>query len=282
MNRALWNKAFVDARLLLAACTLLMFVFHWVFVLITSAIKLPAIAAFLRELPPEIQNLSGVPVDQVATTAGRIALVYVDPIVLFAIGAWAISRGSDAVSGEINRGTMEMLLAQPVHRLELLLTQISVTLFGAVLLALAGWLGIAVAILTVTLEEEVATSIFLPASVNTFALTLFLAGVSTLVSSWDQYRWRTVGLMGAIYVIGVMLEMIGRAVTQLHWLRHFTFMAAYEPQAMTSAVIGDRAGGWGDAWSMSLESNGILIGLGLAAYVAAAVIFGRRDLPAPL
>jgi ABC-2 type transport system permease protein len=282
MNRALLNKAFVDARLLLAACTLLMFVFHWVFVWITAAIKLPAFAAFLRELPPEIQNLSGVPVDQVATTAGRIALVYVDPIVLVAIGAWAISRGSDTVSGEIDRGTMEMLLAQPVHRLELLVTQIFVTLFGAALLALAGWLGIVIGILTVTLDEGVAFSMFLPASVNTFALTLFLAGISTLASSWDRYRWRTVGLMGAFYVVGVMLEVIGRGVSNLFWVRWFTFMAAYEPQAMTSAVMGDASGGWGDAWSMSLHSDGILIGLGLAAYVAAAVIFGRRDLPAPL
>ena len=282
MSRALWNKAFVDARLLLGSCVALMFIFHWVFVWITSAIKLPAFLAFLRELPPEIQNLSGVPVDQVATTAGRIALVYVDPIVLVAVGAWAIARGSDAVSGEIDRGTMEMLVAQPIRRVDLLLTQICITVGGAALLAVAGWLGIAIGVLTVTLEESVSIGMFAPASLNTFALTLFLAGVSTLVSSWDQYRWRTVGLMGGFYVVAIMLEVIGRSVTDLGWVRWLSFMAAYEPQQMVSAVMGDTSGGWGDAWTISIRSDGILIGLGLAAYVGAVVVFCRRDLPAPL
>ena len=282
MNRALWKKAFVDARLLLASCVALMFVFHWVFVWITSAIKLPAFLDFLRQLPPEIQNLSGVPVDQVATTAGRIALVYVDPIVLVAAGAWGIARGSDAVSGEINRGTMEMLVAQPVRRIHLLLSQTCVTIGGAALLAVAGWLGIMVGLLTVTLDDNIAIGTFTPSSLNTFALTLFLAGVSTLVSSWDQYRWRTVGLMGGFYVMAIMLEVIGRSVTDLAWVRRLSFMAAYEPQQMVSAVMSDASGGWGEAWTISMRSDGILMGLGLAAYVCAAVVFCRRDLPAPL
>ena len=57
---------------------------------------------------------------QIATSAGRIAVAYDDPIVLLLVTVWAISRGSDAVSGELNRGTMEMVLAQPVTRLGVL------------------------------------------------------------------------------------------------------------------------------------------------------------------
>ena len=45
--------------------------------------------------------------------------MYVHPLVLFSAVIWAIMRGSDCVSGEIGRGTMEMLLAQPVRRTSL-------------------------------------------------------------------------------------------------------------------------------------------------------------------
>ena len=44
-------------------------------------------------------------VPSVATSLGRISMAYVDPVVVFAATVWGIGRGSDAVSGEIGRGT---------------------------------------------------------------------------------------------------------------------------------------------------------------------------------
>jgi hypothetical protein len=37
-----------------------------------------------------------------------------------------------------------------------------------------------------------------------------------------------------------------------------------------------------EAWQLLVSYDAVLLGLGLAAYVAGAVIFARRDLPAPL
>ncbi len=86
------------------------------------------------------------------TPAGRIAAEYDDPVVLLLMTVWAISRGSDAVSGELNRGTMEMLLGQPVTRLGVISVQACVTLLGAALIAMAAWLGTCVGLATVSLD----------------------------------------------------------------------------------------------------------------------------------
>ena len=85
------------------------------------------------------RELLKLPFEQLATYSGRIALAYDLPIVILCVSVWAIARGSDCVSGELGRGTMEMLLAQPVSRLQVLLTQATVTTIGchrSVLLAL--------------------------------------------------------------------------------------------------------------------------------------------------
>ena len=37
-----------------------------------------------------------------------------------------------------------------------------------------------------------------------------------------------------------------------------------------------------DSWLLLARYDGVLLGIGLAAYVIGAVIFARRDLPAPL
>ena len=42
-------------------------------------------------------------------------------------------------------------------------------------------------------------SVLAHASVNLFALGVMLAGFTTVMSSWDRYRWRTIGIVSGIY-----------------------------------------------------------------------------------
>ncbi|MBX9788540.1 MAG: ABC transporter permease [Pirellulales bacterium] len=278
LNAALWRKAWIEARLLLVCCMLLMFAFQWIFVWITSMVKLGALASFVKTLPPGLQSLSGVPVNELATVAGRIGLAYVDPIVLVTSAVWAIARGSDVVSGEINRGSMELLVSQPVRRLSIFLTQSLVTSIGAALIAMSALSGTLCGLSLVTLEEPVAAMPFVPAAFNLFGMTVFLGGVAALASACDRYRWRTIGLVGGFYVIQLMVNVMGRTVKRLNWLEYTTFFGAYEPQGLIAEYLREPDA----AWQLLAQYNAVLLGLGLVAYVAGAVIFCRRDLPAPL
>ena len=131
MIRALLAKVIGDAKWLFVAIFVLMFFFPWVFLWASGKISLPAFSNFLASaLPREWQQLWGVPFSQVATPAGRAALVFVHPLIVFSAAIWTVARGSDCVSGEIGRGTMEMLLAQPVRRTTVYATQAFVTIIG--------------------------------------------------------------------------------------------------------------------------------------------------------
>src|SRR5947209_5269898 len=117
MNRALFTKALGDAKLLFTALAALMFFYTWLNIWLSSTISLPAFSDYLaKALPKQWERIYGVSFSEIATTAGRAALVFVHPLIVFGAAFWAIARGSDCVSGEIGRGTMEMLLAQPVRR----------------------------------------------------------------------------------------------------------------------------------------------------------------------
>ncbi len=105
-------------------------------------------------------------------------------------------------------------------------------------------------------------------------MMFFLAGVSTVLSSADNHRWRTIGLVGGFYVVQLVFKVIGRLVERFSWLIYLTFGTACEPQALV--IDADQA------WALSLRYDGVLIGIGLACYVVAAAIFCHRDLPAPL
>ncbi|HJT34472.1 MAG TPA: ABC transporter permease subunit [Pirellulales bacterium] len=274
MNRALWAKSIGDARLLLAALVALMFGFEWLFVWLTSLVELGAVATFLQAWPGEFQSLLGMPLAQAVTPTGRLALGYIDPVVILATVTWGLARGSDAISGEIGRGTMELLLAQPVRRITIVAVHAAVTTAGAALIGLAAWLGTCQGLWAVGWLDQVAPRHFVSAAVNVFALTFFLGAASTLVSSWESVRWRAIGVMGAFFIIELIIKIIARLAPKLDWLMYCTVLGAFQPQIL--AVEPARA------WHLSLRYDGTLIGLGVCCYLLATIIFCRRDLPAPL
>ncbi|MGD9723869.1 MAG: ABC transporter permease subunit [Pirellulales bacterium] len=284
-NAALWRKTILECRTLLAACAVFMFGVHWLRVWIASYFSTRDLEYMLSLLPEPIEQLMPVSYTQMASTAGRIAAEYDDPVVLLLMTVWSISRGSDAVSGELNRGTMEMVLAQPVTRTSVVVIQGLVTVAGAALLACAAWLGTLTGLATVTLETSLAPRVFLPPAMNLFALGAFLAGLTTMISAGTNYRARTIGIVGGFYAVSMVVKIVGRMVPNWDWLSYVTFFTAFEPQLL----VGDAT----RAWSVSLEVggahalgglgyDGVLVGLGLLAYAVAAVIFAHRDLPAPL
>jgi ABC-2 type transport system permease protein len=321
MNLALWKKTIGEAQWLFLGCATVVFGFCWTFVWLQSLFEMSRFKRILEIVRPEFDRFSPVPIEHMLTYTGRIAVVYDHPLVFFTIAVWAIARGSDAVSGPLGRGTMEMVLGQPVSRRQLLSSQITVSLVGAALLSTCAWLGTWCGVQTVTvkkeppswripgleidllnpfvkqepqrvpLSEEVNANHFVPASVNLFSLGVFLAGLATLLSAADRYRWRTIGIVSAFFIVQMVVKVVAVSADELHWLIYFTFMGGYEPTHMTSIgmyepqqlwsfILTDEQGQWTGVGP--LGCNLVLSGLGLAGYLGAFFVFCRRDLPAPL
>lgn len=316
---ALWKKAIRESYWLFLGCAAVLFLFCWVRVWITSRLEMGRFKNILENLPESWQRLSPVPIDQLFSYEARIAVTYEEPVVYLMMAVWTIARSSDVVSGGLSRGTMEMLLAQPVSRMRILLTHTAVTLCGVVLLALIAYGGSSVGISTTTVMVEsepvkipllgiaipftagppeekpmsalVNPTILLPAALNYCGLGVFLVGFTTLLSSCDRYRSRTIGLAVGFYVVETILEVIGLAVDGMEFVKKLTFFSAYEPIRFVCEAIGKPASGWAffttddsGAWNGlgPLGLDAVLVGLGGLCIVVATLVFCRRDLPAPL
>jgi len=225
-------------------------------------------------IPEDWQKLSGVPFSEVATYAGRVALAFVDPVVVLTATVWGITRGSDAVSGQLERGTMEMVLAAPIRRTAVFATQALATTAAAALLVVVLLASVWSAVALGPWAGKVEPWRFVPAAANVFGLMVCMGGIAACVSAVDSHRWRTVGIMCGFYVAAILAKLVGRLSGMLGWVGYLSVLNAYEPQRLV--------GGGPEAWRLLAWYDGVLLGIGLAAYVVGAVIFSRRDLPAPL
>jgi ABC-2 type transport system permease protein len=70
-----------------------------------------------------------------------LSIGYVHPLMQTLFCIWAVGRAAGAVAGEIDRGTMELLLAQPVPRWRLILAHFLVDVVTIPVLCLGLWAG---------------------------------------------------------------------------------------------------------------------------------------------
>jgi len=284
MNAALWYKTMREGRWLLLGSGAFLFGFHLIQVYVTSFFTTSKFHFLLKHvMPKELKDLFPVPPEVAATPLGRLAIGYEDPVVVVLLSSWAIARGSDAVAGELGRGTMEMLLAQPVRRTTVLGIQAAFTLFGLAVLATCGWLGTLTGTSIFELEMPVDATILLGPALNLFSLGVFLAGLTTLISSAGRYRGRTIGLVVGIYFIQTIFKILSKTVPDLESWRRLSILTLFEPQVMAYRLWPDvLEEASRESWEILCFNNGILILSGLLCYVLAAIVFSRRDLPAPL
>ncbi len=322
MNYALLKKYLRESLLLWLSIAIGLFAFSWFRVWVVSEVDTARFQQILELLPKDWRRFSLVNFDWLVSYLGRTALTLDEPMIVMLIGAWSIVRGSDAVSGELNRGTMEMLLSQPVSRRRIFVQHAMLTVFGLLLLVLLVWLGMSIAVYTTNIDvsqyrafripltqyripltwldpqtqtipmsDRVHPLQFLPGIVNLFSFGFLITGYAMMFSSWDRYRWRTLGFVIGIYFVAALIKVAAMSTATLRWLHWFTFFALYEP-ALSIEIADLRPQQLWYLFRYTAENEWVgigplgmnlaLIALGLGCFWIGTAIFERRDLPAPM
>lgn len=326
MTRLLLQKALHESALLLASCASLLCLFCWIRVWVVCQFDLQQLNSILEQLR-RFERFIPVPLEQLLTYSGSIAMVFHEPVLILCVLVWSIARGSDAVSGEINRGTMEMLLAQPVGRLRWLACHTAVCIGGLIALCGACWIGLACGVHTLSVKQQVAPKFdvslpllpwsipvqigpaqqietplatfvdanqFIAPTCNLFAMSFFVLGLSLFFSSWDRYRWRTLGIVMGVFILQFMLQILSKATDATAFVGNFIFLSAYKPDAIVHFATDNPAAAWwlwvpveerSGSWPHALGPLGmtlLLLAGGVAWIMLAAWRFRTRDIPAPL
>ncbi|HMP17636.1 MAG TPA: ABC transporter permease subunit, partial [Gemmatales bacterium] len=189
---------------------------------------------------------------------------------------WALGRGASALAGELERGTMELLVAQPIARWKVITTHLMVDLItipGLACMMLFGtWLGTELVPL-----KNADLSAYWKAVVLAIALTFALSGLTYAISSLGRSRWRVIAWTFGIVLVMSFLNLFGQLWDALSPWRPLSIFYYYQPQY---AILKDQ-------WTLPVAGMQVpvlvvLLGVATLGYGFALWQFSRRDLPAPL
>lgn len=319
LDRALRRKYFFESWSLWLAIATGISIFCWVRVRVVGNFDTSKFRQIVDLLPKDWRKFSSVDFDWLVSYTGRTALTLDEPMLLMLICSWVIVRGSDVVSGELSRGTMEMLLSQPLSRAKVWWTHATLTLVGMVGLVGVAWLFMSIGIWTTSVEEtsymeldlgvaqlpltfaepvtqtvrmsdHVNPMLFLPGIINLFSLCFFLGGFSAWCSSIDRFRWRTLGVIVGFFFLQSGMKVLALASESLSWIRFLTVFGYYEPggsveiaqQSILDCFSFFKNGAQDRLLPAPLLNNLVLISLGVVLYLWGSHVFRKRDLPAPI
>jgi ABC-2 type transport system permease protein len=297
MTWTLVRKLLRDVRIAWIVIAILLFLFQLLWSRITSRVTTEILTAlqgagvtlqFLQDtlLKPNefmgqmVQSIIGG--DQIALDrpSDMMSIAYVHPLTLTMLCIWALGRAANAIAGEIDRGTMELMLAQPIRRSQIIIAHLAVDAIVFPSLCLVLWLGTYSGTWLMGLQDLTRGSIdplrFLPALPFVFGLLFSVSGMTMAISAMGRSRARVWGWAITLVLSMFLINVLGQMwPDSLGWLRPYTIFYHYRPQP---PILADDWYANGDLWF----HLGVLVSVGLAGYLLALVGFCRRDVPAPL
>jgi ABC-2 type transport system permease protein len=217
-----------------------------------------------------------------------LSIGFVEPVVLVLFCIWTIGHSASAITGELDRGTLELLLAQPLRRSQIILAHFCIDCLTIPLLCLSLWGGLWLGIRLNGLDQgtlPIDPLAFGPPMWNVAAFLFAVSGYTLWLSASGRFRTRVLGIAALVTLLQMLVNLMGQLLDEVAFLRPFTVFYYYQPQQIIK----------GRGWTMDLHavwgSNQpfgavnilvVLFGVGLAGYALAWHKFCRRDLPAPL
>ena len=307
MTTILVRKLFRDLRWPLVVVAILLAGFQCLWVKVVERIIGELLPVFLKYMPLELikhiifqgsgqtlETLMGGQMINIDRPMDMLSVGYVHPLMLIIFSIWAIGRASLAMAGEIDRGTAELLLSQPLARYQVILAHFQIDLVVIPILCLSLWAGNWLGAWMFGLlqlgapidgrELLVDPRAFFPGLANVAALMFAMSGYTMWLSSAGRFRTRVMAIAILATLIQFVINVIGQLWDKLGPLRPFTVFYYYQPQPII--LKGHWTVDVSECWSISRPTpvNVILVlfAIGFIGYALALLTFTRRDLPAPL
>ncbi len=243
---------------------LLQFLILWIF---SSINYIPILEVVLNQLPPQIRMLIDQELLGRLSVKGMAAFGFNHPMVLLVLGLTAISMASRQIAGNVENGSLELLIAYPFKRSHLYFS-LWFAILTVILVMIVG--GLSGSLLTLVIKNlltrEMLNSL-VQIALNLWILFALIMSYALLLSAYHREGGRVGILSAAITLIFYFLYFLASFWDQTTFLKPFNIFHYYQPQKIMSGTV-------------NLEYN-LLILLILTGLCLTLGIhrFRRRDIP---
>lgn len=256
------NRGFLAFALLVAA------LFQFLLLRVVTSFEIPPILnSVLEGMPEAVRKVVGQDALSMLTVQGAAAFGFNHPLMLVIMAIAAITIPARHLAGEVEDGTLELVLSFPVERVALLLRLFVATALFLLLIALAA---LASSLGSIALFDrlEAHTALRLAGiAANLWLLFLLVASLALLLSAFGREANKVALRAAGATLVFYLLHFLSSMWDALAFTKPFNLFTYFQPTAL---MAGER----------SLALNAAVLAALIALLVAGgAWQFSRRDVP---
>jgi len=191
---------------------------------------------------------------------------WVHPIALALVWGHAIWFCTRLPAGEIDHGTIDLLLSLPVRRVSVLLSDAVVCMVSGTGLAVMGLIGNGSGNWLANTASGEPMHVSLGIATNLYCMYLGVSGMVYMISAVCDRRGRAVGVSVAVVLASFLVNFLAQFWTPAKAVGFLSVLDYYRPLQ----VVRDHAWAVGDMI--------LLTSVGLGFWICAALLFRRRDI----
>jgi ABC-2 type transport system permease protein len=262
----LWTRTGLDYWFVTLLSSLTLFGFHWLVITFLPLYDLKYRLSYIRRMPDIVKAMFGPDLNEIISFTSMGAFAYMHPVSLAILMAMAIMLPSWALVGQIDRGTIELILATPTSRKKMVFTTVfSGILAGAILVGsmlLGTWVGVQ----RTKLPEPMDFHRILIIAANIYSLYVLSMSVGVFFSSIFSTRSLAVGFTVAFSVGAYMMHFLSEWWTFLQKIAFLGPLHYFRP-------IKIAAGNYDPSRDMI-----VLLAASVVLLVISTIWFSRRDI----
>ncbi len=218
---------------------------------------------FIRNM---LAALLGTEIGDAVGPAVVLPLAWAHPLVLGLLAAQEVTHCTRMPAGEIDRGTIDVVLALPVSRRDLYVVETAVFVGAGAFVMMAGIAGHRFGNLFAPPGFVLSTRLLLMIVGNLFCLYLAVGGVAFAVSSLSNLRGRAIAVVLAIVMASFLLNFLAQMWAPAKTISWASVLTYYRP----AMILREQA------WPVSHMA--VLLAIGVSCWTFGAVAFARRDI----
>lgn len=241
--------------------------FQFLILRLVTTVDTSTLVLVLDQIPENIRNLLGEDFVSMLTVKGAVALGMNHPLVLVILSIAAIIIPSRHIAGEIETGTLELILSFPVKRVRLLLNLYISAIFFLFLIIFCA---LCASLISIHIFHPLTSDLFIKVvmiGANFWLLFLFIMSLTTVFSVFEKEANKVGMKVAGIVLIFYLLHYLSSIWDAIKFTKPFNIFNYYRP---VDLINGER--------SFLLHSI-VLISLILLCLFISIYQFNRRDIP---
>lgn len=222
-------------------------------------------AELLSSYPESLMKAMGIEVQpMLSSLEGFIGTEHYSLMWPLMMAFFAIGLGVNAIAGEVDEGTIEILFAQPLLRLQIYVSKLLAGVILMIALTVSSVLSVVPIAEIMNVEYEIKSHFTIAVLGAMFGLAIY--GVSLLLSAVSSSKGKATSLLAGGLITMYALNIISALKENVGFLKYFSFFHYFD----FNAALFDQ--------TISLESITVFLGIGIASLLLGAAMLEKRDM----